>query len=456
MRRQAWLALVSGFGGLLLLMAAAETGALLILGSLRANDANLQRRFLERSGILEEIRSSIYLSGTVARDSLLAPEPGAHAQLADLNGLHRKTDAALERYSKSLEPPETAAFHSLKSEIEAYWKVLDRTFSWSPQERDKYRYQFFYAELIPRRTSMLQIADRVGQLNEQALQSGDRQLASLFGRLQLGLIAMITVTLLGGAGLAGYTSFLILRLQNRVRQSLDENIEARAGLRELSAKLVRAQEEERRAISRELHDEAGQSFSAILMEAENLLDLQLAQALRPHVESIRNLAGRGLGEARNMALLLRPSMLDDFGLVPALNWQARETAKRTGLRIQVNALDLSEDLPEEHKTCVYRIVQEALNNVARHAQATAVQVGLQRKPEEILLNVQDDGSGFDSQRVRGLGLLGMEERVHHLGGSFAIDSQPGRGTSLKIALPLANLSQNGTHEAHSDSLSGRP
>ena len=455
MRRQPWLALVGGFGGLLLLMAAAEISALLIIGSLRTSDAQLEHRFLERSRILEQIRSSIYLSGTVARDFLLAPEPGAHVQLADLNDLRRKTDSALNQYAKSLEPEEAGPFLSLRSEIEAYWKVLNKTFSWTAAERQEYLYQFFYTELIPRRTSMLQIADRVGQLNEQALQRGDQQLAGLFGRLQLGLIAMIAVTLVGGVGLAVYTSFLILRLQNELRHSLEENVEARAGLRDLSAKLVRGQEEERRALSRELHDGAGQSFSAILMEVENLLDIHQRTDLLPHLESIRNLAERGLNEARNMALLLRPSMLDDFGLVPALNWQAKETAKRTGLRVLVAATDVPEDLPEEHKTCIYRVVQEALNNAARHAQATTVQVSLQRRPFEIGLSVQDDGTGFDARRVRGLGLLGIEERVHHLGGSFAIDSQPGRGTLLKISLPMANLDIHESHEAHSDPVGRR-
>jgi signal transduction histidine kinase len=439
LRRQPWLALLIGFGGLLLLMAAAEGGALMIIGSLRSSDARLEHRFLERSRILEQIRSSIYLSGTVARDFLLAPETGAHAQLNELNELRIKTGGALRAYAHSLEPEESATFASLNGEINAYWKVLNSTFQWTQEERSKYRYQFFYSELIPRRTSMLQIADRVGQLNEQALQRGDQTLAGLFGRLQLGLVLMIAVTLLGGAGLAAYISFLTLGLQTEVRRRLEESVEARAVLRDLSAKLVRAQEEERRALSRELHDEAGQAFSAILMEADNLLELDDHKDLSPHLKSIRNLAERGLTEARNMALLLRPSMLDDFGLLPALNWQAKETGKRTGLRVHVTAGELPNDLPEEHKTCIYRIVQEALNNVSRHAQASMVQISLQHRVGEIELSVQDDGTGFDAQRVRGLGLLGMEERVHHLGGIFGIDSQPGRGTLLKIVLPLANF-----------------
>jgi signal transduction histidine kinase len=451
MKRHPWLALAAGFGGLLLIMAAAEASALLMIHSLRSSDAQVEQRFMERSRILDQIRSSIYLSGTVARDSLLAPTGSASSQLTELNSLQKQTDAALQNYEKSLEPEESAAFASLRTEIGAYWKVLNRTFSWTNEEREKYRYQFFYSELIPRRTAMLQITDRVGHLNERALQRGEQQLAGLFERLRLGLIGMIAVTLMGGSALAFYTGRMVLRLQNEVRRRLEENIEAKISLRELSAKLVRVQEEERRALARELHDEAGQSFSAILIETENLLDVEHGSETRAHLESVRDLAQRGLAGARNMALMLRPSMLDDFGLLPALNWQAKETAKRTGLRVQVSAADQLSDLPEEHKTCIYRVVQEALNNVARHAQAAAAQVRVSRTDGAIDMSVQDDGTGFDAERVRGLGLLGMEERVHHLGGSLAIDSQPGRGTLLKIVLPLAIMSRNGMHETNSNS-----
>lgn len=437
MRQRPWLVLVGGFGGLLLLMAAAETGALLFLNGLRRNGTELQAHFLARNRTLEQIRSDIYLSGTYARDSLLAPEvSGARAQIAALESLRRDTETALESYARSLEPEEALPFRTLRSEIDAYWKVLDRTFRWTPEERSKYRYAFFYEELIPRRTSMLQIADRIAALNEEALKRGDEKLGALFARLQLGLLAMIVLTLLGGTTLAALTIVHILRLEGQVRQRLKESVQARTSLQELSAKLVRAQEEERRALSRELHDEIGQSFSAVLMEAENLLDMEPATAVRPHLESIRTLAEKGMNEIRNMALLLRPSMLDDFGLVPALEWQARETAKRTGMRVQV-ASELADELPEEHKTCIYRVVQEALNNCARHAQATTAQVTVRGERGKILLSVQDDGSGFDPQRARGMGLLGMEERVRHLGGTFEIDSRPGRGTLVEIALPLA-------------------
>jgi len=439
MRRRPGVVLIAGFGGLLLIMAGAEAGALLFLNGLRHNDTTLQAGFLARNRTLERIRSNIYLSGTFVRDSLLAPEKsGVQAQLATLDGLRRDSESALASYASGLEPEEAAPFQDLQSQIEAYWKVLDRTLTLSSKERGQYRNAFFYEELVPRRTSMLQIADRIEALNEEALRRGDIKLGDLFDRLQLGLLAMIAVTLLGGLTLAAFTIFHILTLEGEVAQRLKESVHSQSSLQELSARLVRAQEEERRALSRELHDEVAQAFSAVLMEAENLLDLAAQPEVRAHLDSIRAIAGKGMNEIRDMALLLRPSMLDDFGLLPALEWQAREIGKRTGLRVQVSS-EMPGELPEEHKTCVYRVVQEALNNCAQHAQASAVQVCVRQQAGQILVTVQDDGSGFDPERMRGVGLLGMEERARHLGGTFQVDSKPGRGTLLRVTLPLAAI-----------------
>lgn len=439
MRRRPGVILVAAFGALLLIMAGAEAGALLFLHSLRHNDTALQARFLTRNRTLERIRSNIYLSGTFVRDSLLAPEQSSvHAQLVTLDRLRQDSETALNSYASALEAEEAAPFQDLRSQIDAYWKVLDRTLAWTGRQREKNRGEFFYEELVPRRTSMLQIADQIEAINDEALRRGDAKLGDLFDRLQFGLVAMLALTLLGGAALAGLTTVHILKLESEVRRRLQESVGAQASLQELSARLVRAQEDERRALSRELHDEVGQAFSAVLMESENLLDLNPRPDVRAHLDSIRGVAEKGINEIRNMALLLRPSMLDDFGLIPALEWQAREIGRRTGLRVQVES-EMSGDLPEEHKTCVYRVVQEALNNCARHAQASAVEVRVQHRSAQIFVSVRDDGSGFDPERVRGLGLLGMEERVKHLGGAFHIDSKPGRGTLIRVSLPLASI-----------------
>jgi signal transduction histidine kinase len=143
---------------------------------------------------------------------------------------------------------------------------------------------------------------------------------------------------------------------------------------------------------------------------------------------------------RNMALLLRPSMLDDLGLIAALEWQTREVSKRSGVWVKVSADQVSDDLPEEHKTSIYRIVQEALHNCEQHSGARNVEVAVRQEQDVLRLVIRDDGRGFDPRRHRGMGLLGIEERVHHLGGSFTVDSTPGSGTSIEVVLPLRRQS----------------
>jgi signal transduction histidine kinase len=139
---------------------------------------------------------------------------------------------------------------------------------------------------------------------------------------------------------------------------------------------------------------------------------------------------------RDIALLLRPSMLDDLGLMPALEWQAREVSRRSGIKVTVIAGNVPDILSDEMRTCIYRVVQEALHNVSRHSGAKSAVVTVKQEGNSLLLSVEDDGSGFDAEKTRGLGMLGMEERVRQLGGQFEIRSTPGKGTELRARLPI--------------------
>ncbi len=318
-RRRIWLALLAGFGGLLVLMIGAGIDAQVVLGRLHASGTEMRQRFERRNGLLEQIRSQIYMSGTYVRDYLLAPEPaGAGAQLARLQTAQRDTAKALQEYEKNLAPEEMATFRELRSEIQEYWRVLDRAFDWTPQQRNARRDAFFYEELVPRRTAMLQVADRVANVNEIELMRGENGFSRDFERFRWASIMTLSITLIGGLVVTGLTINYLLGLEREAQLRLEESGRAQVDLKELSAKLVRAQEEERRAISRELHDEVGQSLSAIVMETDNLLDFSHAAEVRARLEAVHELAARTVEETRNMSLLLRPSMLDDFGLVPAL------------------------------------------------------------------------------------------------------------------------------------------
>jgi signal transduction histidine kinase len=431
--------LLASFGGMLGLMLSAGIDSLRALRQIQTRNVQIRQTFLLRNRALEEIRSAIYESGTFTRDYLLERDASrAETYRASLQKVRGEMNAALVRYSQSLDAGEEAPFSSLQARIADYWKVLDPISHWDAKEKLARSDAFMHQELFPRRATTLEIADRIGAVNEQELNNGDERLKTLFDRFRYRLVLMLAITLGIGALLAVATIRHILRLARDADLRYRQVALAQAKLKDLSARLVDAQEQERRAISRELHDEVGQSLSALLMELGNLGAVAPADAeLRSHVESIRKLAESSVQVVRNMALLLRPSMLDDLGLVPALQWQAREISKRTGLAVTVEAENVADDLPEEHKTCIYRVVQEALNNCARHAFARSVRIEVVQESGRIRLSVFDDGLGFNSTHARGLGLLGMEERVTHLGGRFQLQSEPGHGARLRIEIPLA-------------------
>ena len=442
-RKPSWLILSLGFGGLLICIVAGAVGTLAALQAVRNSEAQSRRAFLERLTALDQIRSQIYLSGTYVRDFLLSPDDvTAKAQAAHLATLEQETHNALTSYGRALEAEEREPFLALRQEIDAYWRVLDATVGWTPQERNRLRSSFFYNELVPRRTAMLQVADRIASANERGLARSEGQSISSADSLRRDLMWTFAGTLAGGLILALLTIAFTLRLE----RELDLR---RADLQELSTRLLRAQENERRALARELHDEIGQSLSAILMETESAECAERRSEIHGHLDSIKALAGKTVNQVRDLALLLRPSMLDDLGLAPALNWYARETGKRTGLNVVVTADDAIDGLPEEHRTCIYRLVQEAVNNAVRHANAHTVEVVVGKEHEKVNVTVRDDGAGFDTRFLRGLGLLGMEERVRRLGGRLKISSEPGRGTLVHAVLPVSELDQRSGREADS-------
>ena len=432
--------LLAGFGGLLVLMIVAGGDALLVLRQVRASDTQVRDVYVRRSRALDRVRAGIYQSAIVMRDFLLASDPEvAAAQVASWKDIRLGTDQALQDGAGALDKAELAPYNSLRAEVTVYWRLLDFITQMREKDTRRRNSEYLSNELVRRRTAMLDLVDRIDQISTRQLHAGDEALDEAFRSLRLRLTAMLGATLGVGLLLAAFTIRRTLHLETELQKRYEEGVRARSELQELSARLVSAQEEERRAISRELHDEVGQSLSALLMEAGNAAARvpDASVDVRRHVESIKKLAEASVNVIRNMTLLLRPSMLDDFGLVPALEWQAREVSKRTGLRVHVTAGEASGELPDQLRTCIYRVVQEALHNCARHSQARSVRVIVRQEAHRILLSVEDDGHGFDAGRVRGLGLVGMEERVTHLGGAFEVQSRPGAGTKIAAELPLA-------------------
>jgi signal transduction histidine kinase len=434
--------LIIGFGGLLLLIAFAALNAITVVRTIENRNERIRVEYLKRDRILQSLRSDLYLSGTYVRDLLLAREPDrANLHLQEFEKTRQKIDANVDAYGRILLPDERKAFSEFTAELHNYFSSLDPALKWTPIQRQNLAYAFINDFLLPRRVEVVRLADQLGNLNQKQLEAGNQQVKALFSGFQHSLAFMLVICLASGVILTGLSIHRVLRLETVAKLHLDEVTQARSALRDLSSRLLDVQELERKAIARELHDEIGQAVSGLLLGIGNVaatLSPESSPEALAQLQELRRVAERTVAEVRDMSLLLRPSMLDDLGLLPALQWQAREVSRTKGILVQVLGAEVSEEqLSDEQKTCIYRVVQEALQNVLRHSKATAVKIHLSESPDTLTLRIEDNGRGFSPVQERGLGLLGMEERVHHLNGSFHITSQQGGGAAIQVELPVS-------------------
>jgi two-component system sensor histidine kinase UhpB len=245
------------------------------------------------------------------------------------------------------------------------------------------------------------------------------------------------------AGIVGFAREI--RDDQRTQQALRESVDSQ---RVFSRRIIEIQEEDRRRLARELHDEIGQVLSAVSVDLRALKEVGDAAA-RLRLEESTRIVDAAIGQIRNLALDLRPDMLDQLGLVPTLRWYADRQSQRAGFVLHFDAVSSEERLPADLETACYRIVQETLTNIIRHAQARNVWLELGKEGQQWRLVVRDDGIGFDASAQKrravseaGFGIRGMRERVELLAGTFEIKSNPGRGTSIEVRIPQGSEARN--------------
>jgi signal transduction histidine kinase len=439
--RRTRLILAIGMGGMILLMLAAGINAVRVLHLIREQSNLIQADATARTGTLVSIRTKLLLSDSFVRDYLMDPDENRSAE--DNNQLRQvwaELEKGLDTYAAATPDPNEAEMAArLRRKIERYWESISPSLRWSDRERREAGMAFYHSAVLPSRVSILEIATEIDGAHSLQAAEGESRMAARFGSLRSELLWTFVLSLGAATLLALGSAIYISRLEQETRLRYDQVVAGRVQMGQLSQRLVAAQEQERKSISRELHDEVGQTLNALLVDAGNLQkripesDTQSRELLH----SIQRLADTSVNEIRDIALLLRPSMLDDLGLTAAIQWQAREVSRRTGLAVKVSAQAEADDLPEGLSICLYRVAQEALQNISRHAQAKTVQIELKQEPAKLVLRVHDDGVGFDAEHVRGLGMVGMEERLRQVGGALRVTSQAGRGTTLIAEVPVA-------------------
>jgi signal transduction histidine kinase len=394
---------------------------------------SLHDAHMQADDALDAVRSNVYLIGILTRDYLLDEASDSSGQyLRQFDMIRSETEMIFEHLKYSVpEKAQQTALELLRDEFRGYSDVTKSILAWSSEEK-RSRGAEILRQRLRRREELFRLTAQVEQLvtanferQRNQITKTDREFRFSFGWITL-------IALLLGFAIAGITLTRMRILQRESKAAASE-------LRNLSGQLRTTQEQERKFLARELHDQVGQMLTGIRMDLVSVAKLhsdssgtvsfQIARAKTNVEQTLRVI--------RNIAMLLRPSMLDDLGLTPALSWLVKEVSRSSGIEIESDIDPSGDSLPDAHRTCLYRIVQEALTNVSRHSEARRVLIILKAGPDWISVSVADDGRGFDLQSIkaRGLGLLGMEERVRELGGSIEIQSSPGRGTRIYISLP---------------------
>jgi signal transduction histidine kinase len=430
--------LALGYGGLLVLLLGSGANALQTLRKLHDAEESARQRSVERRRVLTTVvLSATVYSNNVERILLSEKPPEDDGITAEVLQRAKEALSAVKAYPPDTSLEEQNLLAHLQASLLEEQDIFRSVQGWKPQEFRGRAQQVVSEELIPRRQQFVTIAQQIEMLNDNETLAAEQASFSEFGRLQERLTRLLLVALTSGLILAIGSAIYILRLERQERLRYAELAHNREELQELSARLVDAQETERRSLSRELHDEVGQALGLLLMDVGRLSNQLGGDAKgQEMVQRIKTVAERTVQTVRNMALLLRPSMLDDLGLVSALEWYAREVSRSSETEVEVKAESVSENLPDPLMVCIYRVVQEAVNNAQRHAHAKNVTVELRQTDTVVQVQIKDDGSGFDGKRTRGIGLLGMEERVKRLGGTISIESLPGAGTTIRAELPL--------------------
>ncbi|MFZ5898718.1 MAG: histidine kinase [Bacillota bacterium] len=238
---------------------------------------------------------------------------------------------------------------------------------------------------------------------------------------------------------------VVLNYMNNEFQDLSDRLDEVNQFQKLRLKVIEAQEEERKRVAREIHDGPAQSMANIVMRADycaRLIDKDPSQ-LRSELKGLQDLVRASLDDVRKIIFDLRPMVLDDLGLAPALKRFIEQYSKQYDIKTDLAFHGKNERLGQIVEVALFRIIQEALNNVAKHARATHVLVKVEVSPEKISVMVKDDGKGFDVDKIRpgdkgGYGLVGIRERVQILQGHLSVISKPGHGTTIKVVVPVQN------------------
>jgi signal transduction histidine kinase len=413
------------------------------LDAVEQQAADVAARYLRAQELLTTVRTQVLVASIRVRDALLNPDPASIDGYRDeIAANYASLDTALTAYVPVLgSDREDADITRLRAEVENFRDTVTSLLANRVRPSTAAIRDLLNAHIVPRRESAIRISEEVQALNRAAFLRQQADFAAIHRTAERQSAQRLGVAVVTSASVLLIVAAYAGRLERRLRAQLERDAALSRELQEAHARLVRAQEEERKTIARELHDEVGQVLTAVKfelglaqrsVEAHGLSAAPLAEA--------QNITSGAIQTVRDLTQLLHPVALDDLGLAPAVDALLRGMSRRQDIQVTLALEGLDHRLDPATEVAAYRIVQEALTNVAKHSRATQCRVELEGRQSHLLIAVIDNGTGFDADAPPAspprLGLLGIRERVAELGGRYAITSQPGGGTHLRVDLPL--------------------
>lgn len=397
--------------------------------------------FVQQEQLNELHRISLSMS-IVVRDMLMSPQDDRDDTFERrAKPLRKRFEAALARLQQNGTSPQIIS--RIESKFAPVWQSLEAV--QSEQISDANRRDYIDKQFRPRRHAATMLLTELEEASRNALYASDTELTETRRSAARTLLLLLGLASFLGCLVTFYSVRHSEKLEQEANRQFKKVSEAKRELERLSARLMDVQEEERMRLSRELHDEIVQNLAVARLEVGRAGQLVGAGAGAEQLDRARSVIERTTKTVRNIMLLLRPSLLDDLGLVAALQWLAEDFERRTGVTCQLIE-DMEDEVPQNLSTGVFRVVQESLHNAEKYAQARKVVVKVAEVDSRLLVEIRDDGVGFDVKKIDQapehgghFGLIGMRERATALGGQLHINATPDNGTTIVLSIPLPQL-----------------
>ncbi|HTS28239.1 MAG TPA: ATP-binding protein [Bryobacteraceae bacterium] len=434
--------LLTGMGVVLALLFALGLYAARSLSSVSRAGTLTTHDYLQQSERLDRVHLYLNAAAGAVRDYLLDSDPlslPAHREEAKRSWA--QAVRAIDGYKKVAASERGPLIRQLDTQIAAYWAIASPSLEMTEQRRTESAIQLLLGDLIPLREACLTTLGEIASRDRAGLQAAASGTAQFVRGAERRLWAAIAL-IVGFSVLVSWTTVrYLVRLENTALAQYEGSVRAGAELQRLSRRLMTLQEDERRKIARELHDDYGQRMAAVLFELSAAAE-RADTAPELHL-SLQTIGERLTGLAKDLQQLsrsLHSAVLDKIGLEAAIRSDCNALRQRTGWEVEFHAVGVPRRLPEPVSLAAYRVFQEGLQNAMKHSHTTRLQVRLSAEGGNLMLQVTDSGVGFDTERASqtgGLGLLSMRERVEMIGGTLRIRSEAGRGTQVEAMFPVA-------------------